>query len=42
MGIWLNGKSDHVKEMRNRHEQYFYIIGVVVVVLFIAGYFGPT
>ncbi len=39
MGIWLNGKSDHAKGETDMNN-IFYIVGVVVVVLFVAGYFG--
>jgi hypothetical protein len=40
LGIWRNAKSDHWAEGRTDMNNIFYIIGVVVVVLFIAGYLG--
>jgi hypothetical protein len=40
VGIWLNGKSAHAKERKTDMNNIFYIVGVVVVVLFVAGYFG--
>lgn len=45
MGSWLNGKSDHAKDAKEKKggtdmNNIFYIVGVIVVVLFFAGYFG--
>jgi len=40
MGIWLNGKSDHMKKGGTNMNNIFYIVGVIVVVLFVAGYLG--
>jgi len=40
MGIWLNGKSDYTKKGGNDMNSIFYIVGVIVVVLFVAGYLG--
>jgi len=45
MGSWLNAKSDHAKDAKEKKggtdmNNIFYIVGVIVVVLFFAGYFG--
>jgi hypothetical protein len=40
MGIWLNGKSDHAKKGETDMNSIFYIVGVIVVVVFVAGFFG--
>jgi hypothetical protein len=39
-GVWLNGDPIARKKGETDMNNIFYIIGVVVVVLFIAGYFG--
>jgi hypothetical protein len=40
MGIWLHGNPVTSKKGGTDMNNIFYIIGVVVVVLFIAGYLG--
>ena len=40
MGIWLNGKSLTREKGETAMNNIFYIIGVIVVVVFVAGYFG--
>ena len=40
VGVWLNGDPIARQKGETDMNNIFYIIGVVVVVLFIAGYFG--
>jgi hypothetical protein len=40
MGIWRHSNSDHWAEGETDMNNIFYVIGVVAVVLFIAGYLG--
>jgi hypothetical protein len=40
MGIWLNGNPITRKKGETDMHSIFYIVGVVVVVLFVAGLFG--
>jgi len=40
MGIWINRKSDQAKKGETDMNSIFYIVGVIVVVLFVAGYLG--
>jgi hypothetical protein len=40
MGIWLNGNPITRKKGEIAMNSIFYIVGVIVVVLFVAGYFG--
>ena len=40
MGIWLNGNPITRKKGGTDMNNIFYIVGVIVVVLFVAGYFG--
>jgi hypothetical protein len=40
VGIWLDGDPITRKKGATDMTSIFYIIGVVVVVLFVAGYFG--
>ena len=40
MGIWLNGNPITRKKGETDMHSIFYLVGVVVVVLFVAGLFG--
>jgi hypothetical protein len=40
VGIWLNGNPITRKKGETDMNNIFYIVGVIVVVVFIAGYLG--
>jgi predicted nucleic acid-binding Zn ribbon protein len=39
-GVWLNGDPRRERQGERDMHNIFYIIGLVVVVLFVLGYFG--
>ena len=40
MRLQLNGKSDHAKKGGTDMNSIIYVVGLVVVVLFVAGFLG--